>query len=686
VTVFGQLTLLFAFIAAGYSVFACAVGWRFDHRLLKRSGHVAGFASVGALSVILVILVNAFAKNDFCFAYVAQYSSRNLPWHYAISALWVGQAGSLLLWSWCLGAVALVYRFWPGKQPDSTSDVSFAVLMTYLFFLVIVMVFGADPMEPSLSIPTEGAGMSPSLQHPVMLIHPPVIFLGYAIWAVPFAVALSALLTGQIDCLWFDRARRWILCAWVVLGLGILLGAKWAYEELGWGGYWNWDPVENGSLMPWLAGTALIHCGLAWHYRGLLKKTALLLALITFALCNFAAFLTRSGIFGSLHEFSQSPIGWLFLLLMALLTIAAVVLVPMRRKLLCADNQISGIASREAFLVIAAVGWLGLTLVVFLGTLATPLSGVLMGKKLTVGPEFYNNAMLPVGVVLLITTASAPLLCWGSSIKPVARKALWIALGVAVLSVVIAFSLGMRRIMALTVTGSAVFAAAVVIAAVFVDSLSISPSATSQWKKIFSVFGVYRRRYAGFAIHLGFVAIAVGITASALGTQRWETSMRQGETVSWAGRSIRFTELRQQRFEDKLVIQSDLEISGSWRGQITLLPAQYLYLQQNQWATKVAIDSALSGDLYVILNRGRGEEQIEVTFVEKPLICWIWYGGALICLGSVVALWPVRIKVMAHNSSAEKRRMEIHEATAGVPCPQALHKRHKNMVHDADRD
>ncbi len=211
------------------------------------------------------------------------------------------------------------------------------------------MVFAADPMEPSLSIPREGLGMSPLLQHPAMLAHPPVIFLGYAIWAVPFALALSALLTGRIDRRWFDQARRWALCAWTILGLGILLGAKWAYDELGWGGYWNWDPVENASLMPWLTGTALIHCGLAWHYRGLLKKAALLLAVVTFALCNFAAFLTRSGIFGSLHEFSQSPIGWLFLLLMGMIAIMAAVLIPLRRKSLAADNQISSIFSRESF-------------------------------------------------------------------------------------------------------------------------------------------------------------------------------------------------------------------------------------------------------------------------------------------------------------------------------------------------
>jgi cytochrome c-type biogenesis protein CcmF len=674
--------LLFAFVAAGYSAFACALGWRYEHRLMQRSGYVSAFASVGALSVLILILIRALSLSDFSFAYVSQYSSRTLPWHYAISALWVGQAGSLLLWSWFLGVVALLYRFWPRKQNDHTQDVAFAVLLTYLVFLMVIMIFGADPMEASLSIAQEGAGMSPSLQHPAMLIHPPVVFLGYAIWAVPFALAISALLTGQINRHWFEQARRWTLCAWTVLGMGILLGAKWAYEELGWGGYWGWDPVENGSLMPWLTGAAMIHCGLAWHNRGLLKKTTLLLAIITFALCNFAAFLTRSGVFGSLHEFSQSPIGWLFLLLMGMLAVFAVVLIPLRRKSLAADNQISNLSSREACVVIAAIGWLGLTLVVFLGTLAAPLSGILLAQKLTVGPAFYNYALMPVGIVLLLTTAVAPALRWGSPARPAKQKALWIAVAVAVLVIILAMVLGMRRLLAVAVTGSATFALVNFLSALYIDSLSATTA--RHWKKIFTVLIAHRRRYAGFAIHLGFVAIAVGITGSSLGTQRWESTMQRGDTVSWAGRSIHFAALDQQRYPDKLAIEAQLEISSAWRRPILLRPAQYLYLLQNQWASKVAIDSSLSGDFYVILDSGRGEDQIHVTFVENPLMCWIWWGGTLIGLSTLVALWPVRFKNAFYVSSNRILRTEIHEPIVGAPPPHVYPLPQNTTIRDSN--
>jgi cytochrome c-type biogenesis protein CcmF len=660
VTTVGQILLLFAFVAAGYSAFACAIARRFENRWMQRSGYVAAFASVGALSVILFILIRALALNDFGFAYVAQYGSTSLPWHYAISALWVGQAGSLLLWSWLLGVVALLFRFWPGNRGTvpifvstkmglsplgQSLDIAFSILLTYLTFLLAVMIFGADPMEASLSSPRDGAGLSPLLRHPAMLVHPPIVFLGYALWAIPFALALSALLLGRDDRRWLEQARAWILCAWTVLGLGILLGAKWAYDELGWGGYWGWDPVENGSLMPWLTGTALIHCGLAWRYRGSLKKTALLLAIITFGLCNFAAFLTRSGVFGSLHEFSKSPIGWFFLLLMGMLVLMVTVLITLRRKSLAADNPITCLSSREACLTIAAICWLGLALVVFLGTAAEPLSRLMFARALTVGSAFYNHALMPVGLMLLLTTAAAPALKWGSPLERDRLKVLCIAFALSLIVVLLAVTLGARNFLMLAVIGSAFFAFAVFPGVLFLDSRSVTDS--SYWRKIFTAIRLHCRRYAGFAVHLGFIIIAVGVAASSLGTDRLETAMLRGETVSWAGRSVRFAGLHQQLYHDRLAIEAELEINSDWRGAIKLFPAKHLCLAQNQWTTEVAIDSSWAGDFYVILDSGRGEDQIYVTLVNNPLMCWIWLGGALIGLSALVALWPARTKIVA---------------------------------------
>ncbi|MDP6718237.1 MAG: cytochrome c biogenesis protein CcsA, partial [Pirellulaceae bacterium] len=314
--VVGELALLTAFVSSGFaaSVFVVSA-WR-DNYLLRRAANIAAIGAFVSLSFVVVILAWALYYKDFTFDYVAQYSSKLLPWQYSLSALWVGQAGSLLLWSWFVAVLAVMLRWWRGRGVEPLRIPASGVLMGYVCFLAVIMVFAADPMAASVAAPREGIGLSPLLQHPAMLIHPPIVFLGYSLWTVPFAVTIAALLTNRLDLNWLHFARPWALLAWAVLGIGILLGAEWAYEELGWGGYWAWDPVENGSLLPWLTGTAFIHGLMAWQHRQMLKKTCVVLACVTFGLCNFATFLTRSGVFSSLHAFSQSPIGWLFLAMM----------------------------------------------------------------------------------------------------------------------------------------------------------------------------------------------------------------------------------------------------------------------------------------------------------------------------------------------------------------------------------
>ncbi|MCR4413353.1 MAG: cytochrome c biogenesis protein CcsA, partial [Thermoguttaceae bacterium] len=344
-TAVGQLALLVAFVACGYAGFACTVGWRRQHPGLTRSGSWAAAIGAVALSVVVGVLVWALLAKDFRFAYVAQYSRRSLPWYYSLSAMWVGQAGSLALWAWMVALAAMASLLGRSGVPDDVRRGAFAILMLYLAFLVGVMVFGADPTAASLAPPADGAGLGPLLQHPAMLAHPPAVFLGYALWAVPFALTVASLISGRLDSSWIRQARPWALLAWSAQGMGILLGAEWAYEELGWGGYWAWDPVENGSLLPWLTGTAMIHAALAWQHRGVLKKTTLLLTALTFGLCNFAAFLTRSGIFGGVHEFSRSPIGWMFLALLVLLAAGAGLGVYWRRDRLAPDRPMAALTS-----------------------------------------------------------------------------------------------------------------------------------------------------------------------------------------------------------------------------------------------------------------------------------------------------------------------------------------------------
>ena len=604
-TSLGHLCLLSALVGSGYAAFACIAGARRDHRFMVRSGLWAAFLAVFSLTAATGLLAWALLTKDFHFQYVTQYSDPLLPWHYSLSAFWVGQAGSLLLWAWFVAVLTLAYRLGVRGQRNELCDYAFGVLMASLCLLVTIMVFAADPMQPSLVARNSGAGLAPLLQHPAMLAHPPIVFLGYAAWGIPFALAVAALASGRLDDAWVRQARPWALFAWTVLGCGILIGAYWAYEELGWGGYWNWDPIENGSLMPWLTGTALIHCLMTWQYRGLFKKAALLLAVATFGLCNFATFLTRSGIFSSLHAFSQSTIGWTFLAWMLAITVGGIALIAWRRSALRAQMPIGSLSSRESLVLMATVALVLLAAVVLLGTLTGPLSGILSSSKIVVGAALYNRALIPIGLVLLAVLAVAPLLRWGDSPTRSQSKALACAAGVGAIAVAAALVYGLRHFVALAVTGLVVFALFAVAGALAVD-LRARPS-LRLWPRLVSVLSDHRRQYAGFLIHLGFGCLAIGVAGSSLGSREHQAVMAKGDTVEWIGRQIRYLGLIERDMPaDAYVAEAELEVSESGASPFSLLPARHLHRQQNEWTTEVAIRSTWSGDFYAIFEGGKG--------------------------------------------------------------------------------
>ncbi|MEX0613977.1 MAG: cytochrome c biogenesis protein CcsA, partial [Pirellulales bacterium] len=467
--VLGQLFLLLCLVATGYGGFLAVVRGRDAYRTTQRVVTWLALVGVVSLSLTVAILAWALVSLDFRFEYVAQYASRLLPWHYCLSALWVGQAGSLLLWAWMMSVLAILMRFVPVADTTLRNTAS-GLLLANVGFLVIVMVFAANPMAPSIIAADEGAGLSPLLQHPSMLIHPPIIFLAYSVWAVPCALALAALIRGRLDTTWTHMARPWALAAWTLLGAGLLLGAHWAYQELGWGGYWGWDPVENGSLLPWLTGTALIHSLMTWRQCGALKKTALSLAMITYALCNFATFLTRSGIFSSVHAFSESPIGWLFLGLMGALLLGGIALLIQRRNQLRGERLIKSYWARETLVCVSIFLLLSLTGVILVGTLVAPLSKMLVGRMIQVGPQFYNNVLPPIGLGLLAMTAVVPLLQWGANPTSDARRLLIVSSVVSMVGVIAAFAFGVRHPLALAVAGLATFAVVALLAAWFHDA------------------------------------------------------------------------------------------------------------------------------------------------------------------------------------------------------------------------
>ena len=644
----GEACLLTAFVSSGFAAFACLAGAARPERRVRWAGTWAARISVLALTLAAAVLAWALYHKDFSFAYVAQYSNTALPWHYSLSALWVGQAGSLLLWAWLMGLLALLFH-WRSRSPrsqvsprpdsasgkDAATHAALGVLMAYVCFLTAVMVFAADPLAASLSAVRDGSGLSPLLQHPAMLIHPPVVFLGYALWTVPFALAVVALLSGRLDGDWVRQARPWALSAWTVLGVGILLGADWAYEELGWGGYWGWDPVENGSLLPWLTGTALIHGLLAWQHGQALKKTTIGLAIATFALCNFASFLTRSGVFSSLHAFSQSPIGWLFLVLMIGLAILGVVGVFRRRGMLAPGRPMRSALSREAMVLLATLALLLLAATVFAGTVSTALSALLSGRAVMVGPAFYNSVLIPVGLTLLSTTALAPLLRWGCGPNRAQKHWLFGASCAGGVTVAGAVGLGVRQPVGLAVAGLAAVALVAFAGAVVLDGTRRQPV-----RGLLTVLRQGRRQYAGFVIHMGLMCLALGVAGSSLGKREQGFRMTAGQTVQWADRSIRLVRVTQRELPDRLVAEAVLEISRGGQLQATLVPAQHYHQRQQEWTTEVAIHAGWSGDFYTILHSGTPEGELSLTFVENPLMRCLWLGGAIMVLGTGLRLWP----------------------------------------------
>jgi cytochrome c-type biogenesis protein CcmF len=674
-TTLGQLCLLCALVASGYAAFACIAGSRAEHRLVARSGVWAGLVALLALTGAGGLLVWALLAKDFRLQYVVEYSDPLVPWYYCLSAMWVGQAGSLLLWAWLTGVIAAAYRFTARKELSDLREYAFGMLMACLCLLATVMVFAADPMQPSVVARAAGTGLAPSLRHPAMLLHPPIIFLGYAAWGVPFALGAAALVTGRLDSAWVKQARPWALVAWAVLGGGILIGADWAYEELGWGGYWSWDPIENGSLMPWLTGTAFIHCLMSWQYRGVLKKSTVLLAVTTFALCQFAAFLTRSGIFSSLHAFSQSSLGWIFLGWMSALLCGGIALVGWRWAALAAQNHLTSIWSRESLVLIAAVALILLAGVMFLGTLSVPLSGFLSTSRIAVGPALYNRVLMPIGLVLLATASAAPLLRWGGEPTNLEIKAIQLAGAAAVIALAAALAAGLRHFVALAMTGLVAFILVSTIAGLAADSHSqwsqtmkgpvpFSPTTAARWwgRKLgqsLAAFAARRRQYAGFLVHLGFASLAAGVVGSSLGSRDYQATMAVGDAIECLGRQVRCLGLVQRDLPEKSVVEARLEISENGAPQYELLPGRHLHRPQNESTSEVAIHSAWSCDFYAILEAGKEHEAVRLTFVENPMMRWLWLGGWIAATGVVIGLWP-------------KRRTAHHQPTTaacGIPQP-----------------
>ncbi len=672
----GNLSITLALTFAAYALFALFYGAAAGRREVTKSGEHAVYVvfffvtlAVASLSVLLV-------RSDFSIEYVANYSNRDLNLFYKFAALWGGQEGSLLFWSWILtlyGAIAAwANRRYPGKLVPYTLGV---VSLTSAFFLVINK-FAANPFDRLVMdhgaglalapfVPADGNGLNPLLQHPAMVIHPPLLYLGYVGFVVPFSFCLAALMTRDLGSGWIKMARRWTLTAWLFLGIGILLGGKWAYVELGWGGYWAWDPVENASLMPWLTGTAFLHSVIVQERRNMLKVWNVVLILTTYMLAIFGTFLTRSGLVSSVHAFAQSAIGNYFAVFLVSMGGFAIYLVVTRRGYLKSEKQLDSWASREASFLLNNLILLAACFAVLWGTIFPIISELIQGEKITVGAPYFNRINVPIGLFLLFLTGVGPLLAWRkTSFASMKRIFLWPAAGALVTAVACVVG-GIRSFYAVVSFSLAALVTITILSEFYRAGRARMRSTGENFlRALYTVTAIDKRRYGGYIVHFGFVLLVIGFTGQAFTTEGWgEVNVGDRFTV---GR-YDFECLAVDEIEDPnwVGLKVTLAVNRNGRPLGTLYPEKRFYTASEQATSEVRIRTSPKEDLYVVfagMNEGNAKAVIQVWI--NPLVTWVWIGGMVMALGTIVTILP---NVKERRLERRKRELDrLLEATEPV--------------------
>ncbi|OQX89056.1 hypothetical protein B6D60_00050, partial [candidate division KSB1 bacterium 4484_87] len=460
----GYISLLIAFVSTAFAIWASASGIRLKDGSLVQKARFAIYGQLLFVTLAVLLLLYALLTRDFSLRYVAEYTDRNLSLFYTFSALWAGQAGSLLFWTWLLTIFNAIFVFKNRHRSEELHPYVIAIISAVALFFLSLVIYSTNPFEKLTRPMPDGFGMNPLLQNFAMIFHPPTLFIGFVGFTIPFAFALAALMKGDLSNKWLNESRNWSLFAWIFLTIGNLLGAQWAYVELGWGGYWAWDPVENASLLPWLTGTALVHSIMAQKARNMMKGWNVTLAVLTFLLTILGTFITRSGIISSVHAFGKSNMGMFFIFFMALITVIFLALVLYRRSALKSSEKISSFLSREfTFLLLNGV-MIVLMVTILWGTMYPAFTELFVGHQITLGEQFFNKVSIPFGIILLLLIAICPLFLWRDTPKKEIIKKLLLYTGVSVAFAVLLIIFGIHHINSLIILGFSFFGVSVIFA------------------------------------------------------------------------------------------------------------------------------------------------------------------------------------------------------------------------------
>jgi cytochrome c-type biogenesis protein CcmF len=645
------MTLLIGAPEIGYALTVVALALALWGGTAARAGRPALLASaeraaVGVWALItgcMLVLVHAFLTFDFSIRYVAANTNRGTPFYYRITALWGALEGSIILWAWLLGLYTLIvvtrYR---RRQPELYPWV-LTVLLAILAFFLLVMTVPAPPFERLSPVPPDGRGLNPLLEDSGMITHPVALYLGFTGFTVPFAFAMAALALGRTGEEWITITRRWTIIAWYFLSLGLLIGGWWSYHVLGWGGYWAWDPVENAAFMPWLTGTAFLHSVMIQERRRMLKLWNLTLIILTFGLTLFGTFLTRSGIIGSVHAFTQGSIGVFFLTFLALVLLTAFSLLAWRLDRLKGRGELDSIVSRESVFLLNNVFLVAASFAVFFGTIFPLLYEAVWQEKVSVGGPYFNAINIPLFLGLLFLMGVGPLIAWRrASIESLRRNFLKPVLA-GVVAAALLRMIGVGNALVLLAAGLVVFVAGTMVLDFWRAARARRRTGDGWRAATIGLLLRQNRRYGGFVVHLGILVVALGVAGSQAWSLQTEATLAKGEAIELGGYRVRFDGLDASEESNHAKVTGTFSVTHGARPVDVLQPAKKFYPQEQTPIAYVDYRLGFLEDVYLVLGDfARDGSHATIKVQVNRMVSWLWLGGLVLTLGTVLAVLPDR--------------------------------------------
>ncbi len=638
----GQGVLLVALVLALGGAALAAAGGRSGRPALLESAQHAAVAVFVLITAGFALLVYAFLTFDFSVRYVAGNTNLGTPFYYRITGVWGALEGSLVLWGWMLALYTLILVVRHRERSREFHPWVLTVMLGILSFFLVVMTLAAPPFSRLSPVPADGRGLNPLLEDTGMITHPVALYLGFTGFTVPFAFAVAALVTGRLGDAWIQLTRRWTLVAWYFLSLGLLIGGWWSYHVLGWGGYWAWDPVENAAFMPWLTGTAFLHSVMIQERRRMLKLWNLTLVILTFSLTLFGTFLTRSGVIASVHAFTQGAVGILFLAFLAVVVLTGLGLLAWRWDALRGQGELDSVVSRESAFLLNNLLLVAAAFTVFFGTVFPLISEAVRGVKVSVGAPFFNQVNVPLFLGLVFLMGVGPLIAWRRASLDNLRRNFLAPVAIGLAGAAVFFALGVRSALAVLSLALTLFVAATIA----LDYTRATRARLRSGERLLPAMGGllvrHHRRYGGFVVHLGVLVIAVGITGSHAWSVQTETTLKVGESARLAGYEVRFDGLQAAEASNHFRVVGTFTVANG-RARGVMQPAKKFYPQETTPIAAVDYWAGLLEDVYLVLGDfARDGSQATVKIQVNRMVTWIWIGGLVLTLGTLLAVGPER--------------------------------------------